>query len=114
MDIVSLITQTGGTLGLAIFAIWMLERAHRERLRDEQDARSRDKDERQLLLDVVQRNSEMWNNATKSMSEVASGLAILSTVLNDEQQHISDIRTLLAARPCVVDDVLDGIKGKVR
>ena len=34
MDIVELIAQTGGTLGLAVFAIWMLNRVWELRLEE--------------------------------------------------------------------------------
>jgi len=36
MDIVNIIAQTGGTLGLAIFAIWMLNRVWELRLEEAQ------------------------------------------------------------------------------
>lgn len=36
MDIVNVIAQTGGTLGLAIFAIWMLNRVWELRLEEAQ------------------------------------------------------------------------------
>ena len=60
-DIVTLIANTGGTLGLAIFAIWMLQRSHKEH-----EARWRE--ERRELLDTIERNTSAWVEASKQLA----------------------------------------------
>lgn len=60
MDIINLIAQHGGTLGLAIFAIWMLNRVWDLRL---DEVKQHAEDIRTMNCEmrlVIERNTEAW------------------------------------------------------
>ena len=61
MDIIELIANTGGTLGLAIFSIYMLNRNFKE-----QEATW--KGERQEMLKIIERNTDSWIEAAKFLA----------------------------------------------
>jgi len=103
MEIIKLIAEVGGTLGLAIFAIWMLERAHRERIGEL-------KEERKQLQTALDRNTEAWQKATETISSIATGVAVLVSSIDFNRQELSDIRVLLAQRPCVGDAVVETVR----
>jgi hypothetical protein len=80
-DIVTLIANTGGTLGLAIFAIWMLQRTYKdaearreeekEREKAEQaEARAKWQEERRELLGIIERNTCAWVEASEQLAIV--------------------------------------------
>lgn len=71
MDIIELIANTGGTLALAIFSIYMLNRNFKE-----QEATW--KGERQEMLKTIERNTDSWIEAAKF-------LAILIDRVNGEE-----------------------------
>jgi hypothetical protein len=71
VDIITLIAQTGGTLGLAIFAIWMLNRVWELRLEESKRASQLRIEEKERyaqdlremnceMKDVIERNTEAW------------------------------------------------------
>mgnify|MGYP000919479266 FL=1 len=55
VDIVTLIANTGGTLGLAIFAIWMLNKVWKDRLAESQKS--------------VEEQREMWRCTREALEE---------------------------------------------
>jgi len=96
MDIIELIANIGGTLGLAIFAIWRLDQAHKARIEEL-------KEEREQLRNSLDRNTQAWQKATETMSSIATGVAVLVSSIDYNRKELSDIRVLLARRPCVAD-----------
>ena len=69
-DIVTLIANTGGTLGLAIFAIWMLQRAYKDAEAKWEEEKGRWMEERRELLDTIERNTNAWVEASKQLAIV--------------------------------------------
>jgi hypothetical protein len=69
-DIVTLIANTGGTLGLAVFAIWMLQRTHKEHEAKWQEEKARLKEERREALAVIERNTTAWVEASNQLAIV--------------------------------------------
>lgn len=70
MDIVTLIANTGGTLGLAIFAIYMLNKTWQERL----------KEERQNTEEV----REMWRSTRETLEKNTEAITKLLERLNNK------------------------------
>lgn len=110
------VIEKSATVALAVFAIWMLNREYKDRLRDEQarleaekEARQQErgerKEERAQLLAVIDRNTQAWQQATQSMAEVGSGMAMLVGAIETSRQDVNEIRVLLAQRPCVANGV---------
>lgn len=60
MDIIGVIAQHGGTLGLAIFAIWMMNRVWELRLEEVQRHAEDLRDMNCQMRDVIERNTEAW------------------------------------------------------
>lgn len=60
MDIVNLVAQHGGTLGLAIFAIWMLNKVWELRLEEVQRYSKQLEDINCQVRDAINRNTEAW------------------------------------------------------
>lgn len=58
IDIVTLIANTGGTLGLAVFAIWMLNRVWELRFDEAQRNATTEREARQAVLDALNRNTD--------------------------------------------------------
>ena len=58
MDVIALIAQTGGTLGLAIFAIWMLNRVWELRLEEAQRNAECERHRSDQMRESVDRNTE--------------------------------------------------------
>lgn len=58
-DIVTLIANAGGTLGLAVFAIWMLNRVWELRLDEAQQNAATERDARQAVQDALNRNTDV-------------------------------------------------------
>ena len=69
-DIVTLIANTGGTLGLAIFAIWMLQRAHKDHEAKWEEEKARLKEERREALSIIARNTTAWVEASNQLAIV--------------------------------------------
>lgn len=69
-DIVALIANTGGTLGLAIFAIWMLQRTYKDSEAKWNEEREKWKEERRELLGVIERNTRAWVEASEQLAIV--------------------------------------------
>ena len=59
VDIVTLVAQTGGLLGLSIFAIWMLGKVWEARLDEVKRHAETIGAFRRELLDALQRNTEV-------------------------------------------------------
>jgi len=123
--IIKLVAETGGTLGLAVFSIWMLNRAHVQRalelkaaleLERERSARAleRERADQAELVSALNRNTEAWITQTKSMVTVAEAMATLSASQTTTRDHIQDIRMLLAERPCIAPGLADEIRTKKR
>jgi len=92
--------EKSATVALAVFAIWVLTKEYKERIRESQDRleaeRHRHKDERDQQAAVVDRNTEAWIAATKTMVEIASGMTLLANAVDTSRQGIIDIKVLLA------------------
>lgn len=69
MNIVEIIAQTGGTLGLAIFAIWMLNRVWD--LRVEECERHAAAEERRAddLRDALERNTQVMTRLVEIVEQ---------------------------------------------
>ena len=100
INIIEVLAQHGGTLALALFAIWMLERNHRQRVGELEAERQRESEEREQLLDVVKRNTEAWSMATETMSAMTDAVC-------ENQRDLGRMRVLLARKPCIGTDALD-------
>lgn len=59
IDIVTLIANAGGTLGLAVFAIWMLNRVWELRLDEARENASTERAAREAVLDALNRNTDV-------------------------------------------------------
>jgi len=57
VEIVKLIADVGGSLGLALFAIWILQRSHKEQ-------EDRGREDREALLEALERNTQAWVGAS--------------------------------------------------
>lgn len=73
-NIINVIANAGGTLGLAIFAIWMLNRVWGERLREEQERGDRAHACLTRSNEVIAANTEVLRQNTEVMGKL---LAIL-------------------------------------
>jgi len=60
MDIVELIAQHGGTLGLAIFAIWMLNKAWELRLEEAERYADELREMNREVREVIDRNTKVF------------------------------------------------------
>ncbi len=109
--LIQLITQSGGLLGLAIFSIFMLNKAHVQRAEElkaavtEERSRTinlleRDRIDRSELISALNRNTEAWITQTQSANAVAKTMSQLCEQVDSSQGMIQDIRMLLAERPC--------------
>ena len=104
MDIASLIANVGAPLGLALFAIWILERSHKEQLKREGELRQR-------LEDALERNTEAWVAATTAMVTIGDGMRSLVTACAVNSQELGRLRVLLARRPCVAEAAEEQVVG---
>jgi len=93
-ELISLIADVGGSLGLALFAIWMLQRSYREQSEASETERTR-------LVNALDRNTEAWEKATEMMVQISTGMAIIADAANANRRDLTDIRVLLAKRPCI-------------
>lgn len=103
LNLVELIANVGGTLGLAIFVIVVLQRTWKDRAEEERAARERDREDRQRLLQVVERNTESWSAATQTMAAIAD-------CASQNTDDLRSLRVLLARRPCVGTGALPTVK----
>lgn len=69
-DIVTLIANTGGTLGLAIFAIYMLNKTWKDRLDEEKRNTAHARDMWQCTKDALEKNTEV---ITKLLERIDKG-----------------------------------------
>lgn len=58
-NIISLIANAGGTLGLAVFAIWMLNRVWELRLDEAQQNATTEREAREAVQDALNRNTDV-------------------------------------------------------
>ncbi|MBU0491321.1 MAG: hypothetical protein KKA73_13570 [Chloroflexi bacterium] len=76
VDVVAMVANTGGTLGLAIFAIWMLNRVWADRL----DAEKRRVIEMEALrsetLNALKNNTQAMTQLCERMDEDSRALAL--------------------------------------
>lgn len=76
---------------MAIFAILMLQRAYRERVRELEVARERDRSEREALIETIERNTRAWAVATQTMTSLAEAVC-------KNAQDLERIRVILARK----------------
>jgi len=110
--------EKAATVALAVFAIWMLQREFKRQLQDRDDRllgereerddrletqRREHREERDQLVQVIEHNTSGWRQATQTMSEIATGVAMLMSTIDRNREDISGIRVLLARRPCIGD-----------
>jgi len=122
VDLVQIITEVGGELALAVFAIWMLREQMKLRIDDQkenaEEERSRRTQERSELVRVIERNSELWQRATTTMAEVATALSVVSVAITQNEDHVQAIREMLASRPCILREsgaaYESGLESRVR
>ena len=90
---------------VAIFAIWILQREFKRQLQERDDRlevqRREHLEEREQLIQVIERNTSAWQKATQTMAEIATGVAMLVSTIDHNREDISGIRSLLARRPCI-------------
>jgi len=116
-------------VALAAFAIWVLQREFKRQLqeRDERLASERKQheermameqlqrraehenyhEERQELVGVIERNTTAWHETTSTLGQIAAGMAILCTSLEESRRDVGAIRTMLATRPCIGDAAVE-------
>jgi len=70
MDIVNIVAQTGGTLGLAVFAIWMLNRVWELRLEEAKRNAACERERTDQVLQALEHNTE----AMTRLSEIVKRL----------------------------------------
>lgn len=100
-NIVEAMVNAGGTLGLACFAIWMLQRVW-QRWNDEMQERlAEGQEERGRLAAMVDRNTEAWVSATSTMAAICEAA-------QRNAHDLSSIRLLLSRRRCIGTDALLG------
>lgn len=100
LNLVELIANVGGTLGLALFVIVVLQRTWKERAAEEAAARERDREDRQRLEGIVERNTAAWTASAQTMGVIADCAA-------RNTQDLHQLRLLLSRRPCVGTGVLE-------
>lgn len=76
-DLIQLIAQTGGTLGLAILALVMLRQSYQQLVKAERGSRERMREVNAQLLAAIERNTTAWVEATRTLTEVSAGLRVL-------------------------------------
>jgi hypothetical protein len=69
MEVIDLVAQHGGTLGLAIFAIWMLNRTWELRLEEVQRYAADLQDMNCEMRQVIERNTEAWMRMMERVNE---------------------------------------------
>lgn len=73
IDIVSLVAQTGGTLGLAIVALWMLNRVWDDRLKEAQQYAADMRDNGKELRCALERNTEAMTRLVGKLDDLMRG-----------------------------------------
>jgi len=90
---------------VAVFAIWILQREFKRQVQERDDrleAQRREYlEEREQLIQVIERNTSAWQKATQTMGEIATGVVMLVSTIDRNREDISGIRALLARRPCI-------------
>ena len=71
VDLLKLIADVGGSLGLALFAVWMMERTYREQRRQMEE-------ERAETLAALERNTTAWQAATESLTRISTVMLFLA------------------------------------
>lgn len=103
--------EKGGTVAVAVFAIWVLAREFKRQLQERDDRLAQEREdhgeERATLVAVINRNTEAWIKTTNTMSSVAAGIAVLTECVSQERDDLSRIRVLLARRPCIGDSIVE-------
>lgn len=69
-DMLTLIANTGGTLGLAVFAIYMLNKTWKDRLDEEKRNTAHARDMWQCTKDALEKNTEV---ITKLLERIDKG-----------------------------------------
>ena len=102
IGIITLIANTGGTLGLAIFAIWMLNRvwsnyleAEKQRIVEFGELRIKNLDCLQQSSAVIAANTEVMrdnNEVIRRLLEVFNDLDIQANQINPSHKRDSDRR----------------------
>jgi uncharacterized membrane protein len=68
-ELIPLIAQTGGLLGLAIFAIFMLNKVWCERLEEAKKNAAEIAEQRRELLDALHRNTEVMTRLCERLEK---------------------------------------------
>ena len=75
MDIVNIVAQTGGTLGLAVFAIWMLNRVWELRLEEAQRNAACETQRAESMQQALERNTTVMTRLVEIVERLEkSGL----------------------------------------
>ena len=97
----------GAVVALAVFAILMLQREYKRQLDDRAKVIQDGAEERRQLIQVIERNTQAWAEATNTMTSVAAGIAVLTECIGKTEEDVHQIRVLLARRPCIGPFVAD-------
>jgi ABC-type nickel/cobalt efflux system permease component RcnA len=105
VDLWARLLEEAPTVTVAVFAIWMLVREFKRQLEEREEAGEREREahreERAQLAVVVERNTEAWREATRTMAEIAMGVTMLVETTENCREGVQEMRVLMAQRPCV-------------
>ena len=68
-EMIALIAQSGGLLGLSIFAIWMLNKGWEARLAEEKRHSAVESQTRQQMQDALNRNTEVMTRLCERLDK---------------------------------------------
>lgn len=60
INLIQWIAQQAGATGIAFFAMWMLDRAHKERLRENRETIEQGRADRVELISVIRENAKTF------------------------------------------------------
>ncbi len=100
LDLIKLIADVGGSLGLALFAIWISERTYR-------DYRERVEQDRAELLAAMERNTAAWAAVTEKLAELGKVIEGGTEMAGENARTLARLTAIMARRPCIATGVLD-------
>jgi hypothetical protein len=98
-ELLEIIAQAGGTLGLAVLALVMLRRSYEQLVQAERAGRERLQGDNERMAAVIDRNTASWVDAARALVEISGGLAAMAESLNASRENLADIRVIMARRP---------------
>ena len=101
IEIVKLVADVGGSLGLALFAIWMLDRAYRQH-------EKRVEEDRQELVSALERNTAAWSETATTIAVLGTGIEGLGQTSQGNSETLARLTAIMARRPCVGGEVVGG------